>query len=60
MGTLTVTLPDQLESELEERVDDTEFESLEEYVLFIWVKSQGRAEPGRRAVISKRQASKSG
>lgn len=35
MGSLTVTLPDDLESALDARVADTEFASLEEYTLFI-------------------------
>lgn len=35
MGSLTVSLPDDLESALDARVADTEFASLEEYTLFI-------------------------
>jgi Arc/MetJ-type ribon-helix-helix transcriptional regulator len=33
--TSEIRLPEELRSELQRRIDDTEFETLEEYVLFV-------------------------
>jgi Arc/MetJ-type ribon-helix-helix transcriptional regulator len=35
METLTIDLPSDLDAQLRDRIRDTEFDSLEEYVLFV-------------------------